>query len=208
MTTCGEIGWLYPGVWNYEFCVTAFSGYLESAQSTCVIASDTYVDVSACPALVQRSNAADDGGGGSKLSSSTGIACVAGTGDAPYTGLCMFTCSYDLWFVSYNLLLSFANEVTKVPSLVPVQPTDHSQPHHQLLISLLFICLTKTYANNSSQVIGAAISGEPSIINTLCQFACSMQYCPTEACVETAVTTPSSSLVPLQNPMCTDGSPP
>ncbi|WP_124278880.1 fibronectin type III domain-containing protein [Streptomyces sp. ADI93-02] len=31
------VGFLFPGVWNYEFCVTAVNGSLESGKSNCVI---------------------------------------------------------------------------------------------------------------------------------------------------------------------------
>ncbi|MEU1050924.1 fibronectin type III domain-containing protein [Streptomyces sp. NPDC005897] len=31
------VGFLFPGVWNYEFCVTAVNGSLESDRSNCVI---------------------------------------------------------------------------------------------------------------------------------------------------------------------------
>ncbi|GGS09851.1 hypothetical protein GCM10010269_56170 [Streptomyces humidus] len=34
-----DIGWLFPGVWNYEFCVTAFNGAAESGKSNCVVAA-------------------------------------------------------------------------------------------------------------------------------------------------------------------------
>ncbi|MFF5728229.1 GDSL-type esterase/lipase family protein [[Kitasatospora] papulosa] len=33
------VGFLFPGVWNYEFCVTAVNGSLESDKSNCVIPS-------------------------------------------------------------------------------------------------------------------------------------------------------------------------
>lgn len=36
-TTHG-IGFLFPGVWNYEFCVSAVNGELESGRSACVVA--------------------------------------------------------------------------------------------------------------------------------------------------------------------------
>jgi lysophospholipase L1-like esterase len=36
-TTYG-VAYLYPGVWNYEFCVTAINGALESGKSNCVVA--------------------------------------------------------------------------------------------------------------------------------------------------------------------------
>lgn len=32
------VGFLFPGVWNYEFCVSAVNGELESAKSECVVA--------------------------------------------------------------------------------------------------------------------------------------------------------------------------
>lgn len=36
-TTFG-VAYLFPGVWNYEFCVTAINGELESGKSNCVVA--------------------------------------------------------------------------------------------------------------------------------------------------------------------------
>ncbi|MFL4909038.1 phosphatidylinositol-specific phospholipase C domain-containing protein [Streptomyces sp. MMS24-I2-30] len=36
--TSHGIAYLYPGVWNYEFCVTAVNGALESGKSACVVA--------------------------------------------------------------------------------------------------------------------------------------------------------------------------
>lgn len=36
--TSHGIAFLYPGVWNYEFCVTAVNGALESGKSECVVA--------------------------------------------------------------------------------------------------------------------------------------------------------------------------
>ncbi|MFF5782618.1 fibronectin type III domain-containing protein [Streptomyces virginiae] len=37
-TTHRDIAYLFPGTWNYEFCVTAVNGTLESAKSNCVVA--------------------------------------------------------------------------------------------------------------------------------------------------------------------------
>jgi lysophospholipase L1-like esterase len=36
--TSKGIGFLFPGVWNYEFCVTAVNGVYESGKSNCVVA--------------------------------------------------------------------------------------------------------------------------------------------------------------------------
>ncbi|MFF3091624.1 hypothetical protein ACFVRB_42290 [Streptomyces nojiriensis] len=37
-TTHRDIAYLFLGTWNYEFCVTAVNGTLESAKSNCVVA--------------------------------------------------------------------------------------------------------------------------------------------------------------------------
>lgn len=34
-----EIFFLFPGVWNFEFCVTSYNGNLESARSKCITAT-------------------------------------------------------------------------------------------------------------------------------------------------------------------------
>jgi lysophospholipase L1-like esterase len=31
------VGWLFPGTWNYEFCVAAYNGNLEGPRSACVV---------------------------------------------------------------------------------------------------------------------------------------------------------------------------
>lgn len=36
--TSHGVGFLFPGTWNYEFCVTAFNGSAESSRSECVVA--------------------------------------------------------------------------------------------------------------------------------------------------------------------------
>lgn len=36
--TSHGIAFLFPGVWNFEFCVTAVNGALESGKSSCVVA--------------------------------------------------------------------------------------------------------------------------------------------------------------------------
>jgi hypothetical protein len=36
--TSHGIGFLFPGVWNYEFCATAINGAAESSKSNCVVA--------------------------------------------------------------------------------------------------------------------------------------------------------------------------
>ncbi|MFE9610690.1 fibronectin type III domain-containing protein [Streptomyces sp. NPDC006012] len=36
--TSHGIAYLFPGVWHYEFCVTAVNGALESGKSNCVVA--------------------------------------------------------------------------------------------------------------------------------------------------------------------------
>lgn len=35
------VAFLFPGVWNYEFCVSAVNGKMESARSECVVAPQT-----------------------------------------------------------------------------------------------------------------------------------------------------------------------
>ncbi|RAK93408.1 hypothetical protein BO79DRAFT_107101, partial [Aspergillus costaricaensis CBS 115574] len=37
-TTCSDQYFLFPGTWNYEWCVSAFNGYLESPTGSCVVA--------------------------------------------------------------------------------------------------------------------------------------------------------------------------
>ncbi|KAI0121248.1 fibronectin type III domain-containing protein [Xylariales sp. AK1849] len=47
---CYGIAYLIHGVWNYEFCVSAFNGNDESVKGNCVVASSTSTsDVRSCP---------------------------------------------------------------------------------------------------------------------------------------------------------------
>ncbi|WP_328362806.1 hypothetical protein OG800_29215 [Streptomyces sp. NBC_00445] len=59
--TSHGVGFLFPGTWNYEFCVTAFNGSAESSRSECVVAprpEDTAGDPGGNPG----STATDQGG--------------------------------------------------------------------------------------------------------------------------------------------------
>jgi hypothetical protein len=47
---CYGITYLIPGVWNYEFCVSAFNGNDESTKGNCVVATSVYtLNVASCP---------------------------------------------------------------------------------------------------------------------------------------------------------------
>jgi hypothetical protein len=58
-STCYPVGWLYPGAWNYEFCVTSYNGNFESVCSPGVIAPETDGTVADCPAAVAVGVAVD-----------------------------------------------------------------------------------------------------------------------------------------------------
>lgn len=49
---CYGVTYLIPGVWNYEFCVSAFNGNDESARGNCVVATAVYSNVASCPSYV------------------------------------------------------------------------------------------------------------------------------------------------------------
>ncbi|KAH7031699.1 LOW QUALITY PROTEIN: uncharacterized protein B0I36DRAFT_410163 [Microdochium trichocladiopsis] len=58
-STCWGVTFLFPGVWNYEYCMTAVNGNEESALSACVKGSaETTPGLLECPAASQH-----DGGG-------------------------------------------------------------------------------------------------------------------------------------------------
>lgn len=40
--TTSNWAYLFPGVWNYEFCVSAYNGELESGLSNCVVSYDAF----------------------------------------------------------------------------------------------------------------------------------------------------------------------
>lgn len=46
---CYEVAFLFPGTWNYEFCVTAYNGNLESPMSECVTAPRDSSGELTCP---------------------------------------------------------------------------------------------------------------------------------------------------------------
>lgn len=48
-TPCGTIGWLYPGAWNYEYCVVAYNGNYSSAMSECVVGPTEISPSFTCP---------------------------------------------------------------------------------------------------------------------------------------------------------------
>lgn len=35
--TCADVNWLFPGTWNYEWCISAYNGNAESEKGPCVI---------------------------------------------------------------------------------------------------------------------------------------------------------------------------
>src|SRR6187402_2531804 len=37
-STCADVNWLFPGVWNYEWCLSAFNGNEESVKGPAVLA--------------------------------------------------------------------------------------------------------------------------------------------------------------------------
>ncbi|KAI1853038.1 hypothetical protein JX265_012794 [Neoarthrinium moseri] len=46
---CHFIGWLFPGVWNFEFCVSGYDGVNEFVKGNCVIANRNYMTAASCP---------------------------------------------------------------------------------------------------------------------------------------------------------------
>ncbi|KUJ20368.1 uncharacterized protein LY89DRAFT_771242 [Mollisia scopiformis] len=46
---CYEVAWLFPGTWNYEFCVAAYNGNLESDMSVCATAPRNSTGELSCP---------------------------------------------------------------------------------------------------------------------------------------------------------------
>jgi hypothetical protein len=84
------VAYLFPGVWNYEFCISAFNGEFESPLSTCVT----------CPQPGQIAGGPVCGAGcysgGNVVSSGLGDptpSCISGTGPGNYASLCIFSCS-------------------------------------------------------------------------------------------------------------------
>ncbi|KAI0127497.1 hypothetical protein BJ170DRAFT_375054 [Xylariales sp. AK1849] len=45
---CGTVTFLFPGAWNFEFCVSAFNGTLESERSACVMGPKDISDGDQC----------------------------------------------------------------------------------------------------------------------------------------------------------------
>lgn len=85
-----DVGWLFPGVWNYEFCISAFNGELESPLSTCVTCPQ--------PGLIAGGpvGGADCYSGGIVVGPGWGDptpSCISGTGPGNYGSLCIFSCS-------------------------------------------------------------------------------------------------------------------
>ncbi|PYH32825.1 uncharacterized protein BO87DRAFT_311650 [Aspergillus neoniger CBS 115656] len=74
-TTCSDQYFLFPGTWNYEWCVSAFNGDLESPTGTCVVAPSPTAGGGAgqyCPSPpAWCPNGGSAGGGGSGTGSST-----------------------------------------------------------------------------------------------------------------------------------------
>ncbi|RAL11188.1 uncharacterized protein BO97DRAFT_347859, partial [Aspergillus homomorphus CBS 101889] len=70
-TTCSDQYYLFPGTWNYEWCVSAFNGDLESPKGSCVVAPSPAAGggaIQTCPAPApwcpNRSSSGSSGSGG------------------------------------------------------------------------------------------------------------------------------------------------
>jgi lysophospholipase L1-like esterase len=74
-TTTFGVGYLFPGVWNWEFCITAYNGDLESGKSNCVTSGQVGqvvggpVGGSGC--ITGSNGSGSGGGGGASPTSST-----------------------------------------------------------------------------------------------------------------------------------------
>ncbi|GAB1207477.1 hypothetical protein APSETT445_006197 [Aspergillus pseudonomiae] len=90
-TTCSDQYFLFPGTWNYEWCVSAFNGDLESERGACVLAPSPTAGGNAAqtcpppPAWCPNGGGAGDGGsGGGGGGGSTSPPTPVPTGDQPW----------------------------------------------------------------------------------------------------------------------------
>ncbi|KAE8402489.1 hypothetical protein BDV37DRAFT_295350 [Aspergillus pseudonomiae] len=90
-TTCSDQYFLFPGTWNYEWCVSAFNGGLESERGACVLAPSPTAGGNAAqtcpppPAWCPNGGGAGDGGsGGGGGGGSTSPPTPVPTGDQPW----------------------------------------------------------------------------------------------------------------------------
>ncbi|KAH8803580.1 hypothetical protein F5884DRAFT_888954 [Xylogone sp. PMI_703] len=165
---CDEVTFLFPGAWNFEFCVSAVNGNYESNLSSCVVAPEGITAVSDCPPV---STSAPPPIATPTVSWAPPTAtytptpysgiptppdgadsfCTAGTGSGDYADLCSFTCRYG-----------FCPGETCTCTAVGV--TTAALP---------------TWVN----VIACAAKGLDSSYGPLCSFACNYGYCPSNLCI-------------------------
>jgi lysophospholipase L1-like esterase len=56
--TCAGATYLFPGAWNFEFCVTSYNGNYESVLTGCTVAPEEITTVSECPVASSATGAA------------------------------------------------------------------------------------------------------------------------------------------------------